>query len=98
MNEFKLKAPVSITPKDILEQQLQRRFGMIEHVSIIALSTLLDPRFKNLYFKNAEASGKAASFLRRAISEKMQSSSSESESDGVPPDEFDFWLHHMVLD
>ncbi|CAL1672901.1 unnamed protein product [Lasius platythorax] len=70
---------------------------MIEHVPIIALSTLLDPRFKNLHFKNAQASGKAVSFLRRVISEKMQSSSSGSENDGVPRGKCDFWLYHKVL-
>ncbi|CAG9793250.1 unnamed protein product [Diatraea saccharalis] len=35
--------------------QLQKRFCEIEFIPIVAISISLDPRFKNLHFRNAEA-------------------------------------------
>ena len=64
----------------------------------MAVSTILDPRFKNLHFKNGEACASAMSLLRRTISESStsQNISSESDTDSVTG-EYDFWKEHKEL-
>nr|XP_017037543.1 E3 SUMO-protein ligase ZBED1-like [Drosophila kikkawai] len=41
--------------KDFLPQEIDRRMGAIEEVSFLAMATFLDPRFKKLHFKDAQA-------------------------------------------
>ncbi|XP_017474101.1 PREDICTED: zinc finger BED domain-containing protein 4-like [Rhagoletis zephyria] len=74
-------APVCAAAKKVLPDQIQYRFGQIEHVPIIAISTMLDPRFKNLHFRSAEACGRTIALLKSAIAVPPSVTSSESESD-----------------
>lgn len=46
----KLKSPVTRSLIDRLQQSISSRFGQIESNSIMAVSTILDPRFKKLHF------------------------------------------------
>nr|CAI5855354.1 unnamed protein product [Callosobruchus analis] len=41
--------------KKALEEEMTKRFGKFEENHRLAVSTILDPRFKNLHFKNPVA-------------------------------------------
>lgn len=44
---------VTNTVKKEIIKQIERRFGQIEDNHLIAISCLLDPRFKNIHFQDA---------------------------------------------
>ena len=88
-------SPKCENAKRILLEQIHRRFGEMENNPILAVSTILDPRFKNLHFKIESACTRTMNLLRTTISEtESQSTSSESDTDGG---DYDFWKEHKQL-
>nr|CAD7444636.1 unnamed protein product [Timema bartmani] len=81
--------------KEVLLKEIDNRFGSVEECHLVALACVLDPRFKNIHFSDPKAYANAISLLRRAI--KMDSSSSNTNSDSSTPTAYDFWSHHKVL-
>lgn len=85
-----------------LKKQLGRRFDTIEHSSILAISTTLDPRFKFMHFKDAVAKSKVVSYLNKyareyeneSLAKAGSDSSDESDKDDA---EFDIWKYHKQL-
>lgn len=59
------------------------------------ISTLLDPRFKNLHFNDPNACFRAMSALRNL--NRIDTSSSESEGEAPPESTYDFWATHKEL-
>ncbi|XP_041675595.1 uncharacterized protein LOC108105577 isoform X4 [Drosophila eugracilis] len=45
----------TIIVKDFLLNEIDKRMGPIEQVSILSMATVLDPRFKKLHFKDSQA-------------------------------------------
>lgn len=88
---------VIIRLKQSLLNSLKKRFGLTEFNSHIALACLLDPRFKNLHFRDASACGKAIQKLKEVINSDTNKSSESSEDDAPQKEEFDFWLPHKEL-
>lgn len=76
--------------------ECKKRFGLIEFNTLAAFATILDPRFKNLHFQDANACGRAIQKLKNIIKEDMTMSTSGSEEEAAHED-FDFWLHHKQL-
>lgn len=80
--------------------QLQRRFDDIEKCNLRPLATLLDPRFKNLHFKDPVACSNAILHLNKMASDNQMSliSSSYSEEEtNDSPKVFDLWEYHEGL-
>lgn len=60
---------------------MTKRFQKMESVSILALSTLLDPRFKDAYFSNPFAKAEVVRKLNKMLSEAdSEKDSSDSEA------------------
>lgn len=78
-----------------LNLELVKRFGKTQYVTQIAISTLLDPRFKNLHFSDPNACSRAMSALRNLMRTEM--SSSESEGETSVEVAYDFWATHKEL-
>lgn len=73
---------------DKLQAELTKRFGQIQYVTPLAISTLLDPRFKNLHFNDTNACSRAMSRLRYLI----RNDTSSRESEEAPPEStYNFW-------
>lgn len=71
-----------------VSSQLQKRFGNIEIFNLCPVATLLDPRFKNLHFKDPVACANAIKKLKKMVSDNqmaLTSSSSEEETNDSPP-------------
>jgi len=72
------------TLKNSLLTELDRRFKDVENSETYALATLLDPRFKRVYFKDPAAHGRAILLLSAKVNEKHEerrSASSAASSD-----------------
>lgn len=85
--------------KTSLEAEIAKRFGLTEQNSRLAISTLLDPRFKNIHFQNPVACGNAISKLKAACTLNDTTSSGESEEEKTTNNTttFDFWQTHKEL-
>ncbi|XP_039282219.1 zinc finger BED domain-containing protein RICESLEEPER 3-like [Nilaparvata lugens] len=94
-NSFGQLDPTTEAVRKVLLSAVQKRFGCAEANSNIAIATILDPRFKNINFKNPIGCGKAISRLKKLIVEDV---SSESEEDQEIRDQaFNFWKTHKEL-
>lgn len=65
-------ASSSDIPKNLkknLLNEIQNRFGAAEKVHLLAVSTLLDPRFKKIYFKNPLNCAKAVEIINVELSQ-----------------------------
>ncbi|GBP41624.1 Zinc finger BED domain-containing protein 1 [Eumeta japonica] len=100
-NEMRVISSTAGDLKINIALEIEKRFGQLEYNMLLAVSTLLDPRFKNLHFKKPDACAKAMSRIRKFILEyksaasaaTVSSTSSEDEDKG----EFDFRKHHKSL-
>lgn len=85
------------TLKERALKEISERFRQIEHNHILAISSLLDPRFKNIHFMDPEACARAMSFIRRAIKANDSPVSSISHSSESENESFDFWSPHKKM-
>lgn len=54
-----LETPEIIVVKTRIVKSIEFQFRHVEDVELMAVSTLLDPRFKNIHFESAAASAQA---------------------------------------
>lgn len=88
--------------KAALITEFTKRFGQIENCFLLASSTFLDPRFKNIHFKDPLACANMIQSLRSEIAANLLSSGDEStdtdsEIAGASEIRFDLWAHHKEL-
>lgn len=87
--------------KESILSQLCKRFGNTEFNSHLALATLLDPRFKNIHFRDPLACCNAIKKLRDLIKADSGSGtgsdSSGEDSRQAPDPSYDFWKPHKDL-
>lgn len=102
-NEFKITSTIASDLKLNITLEMEKRFGLLEYNSLLAVSTLLDPRFKNLHFKKPDACPKTMAKVRKLISEYKSAaqaataSSRSTSSEDEDKNQFDFWKHHKSL-
>lgn len=63
INQIKTTTIISQQLKEALIEQCHKRLGNIESVTNLAIATILDPRFKKIYFKSSVALSKALSAI-----------------------------------
>ncbi|XP_026470197.1 zinc finger BED domain-containing protein 4-like [Ctenocephalides felis] len=88
------KSRLCVKLKQALIDTASKRFLNLEENLPMAIATLLDPRFKNLHFKNANAASNAMNALRNQIC--LDNSTTSLDID-VTPDSFDFWQLHKKI-
>lgn len=94
LRDFTTTSQNVIDTKSMLLKELEKRFGQVELVPKIAIATVLDPRFKNLHFKDPVANSKSLTKIREALKQRDTSSSTESEGED---ESYDFWKTHKLL-
>ncbi|XP_037823636.1 E3 SUMO-protein ligase ZBED1-like [Lucilia sericata] len=79
--------------------EINKRMGAIEHVSLLAIATLLDPRFKKIHFEDPLACSKAVGKIQEMIRDMADEKSGDGDSDisDNPIDEFSLWSDHHKL-
>lgn len=85
--------------KKALKDQFIKRFENIEQMSLLAIATILDPRFKNINFIDKVACSQAINKITRSINSrvtdtnlKCQRQQKNSDSDAA-----DFWHYYEKL-
>ncbi|KAK3910825.1 Zinc finger BED domain-containing protein 4 [Frankliniella fusca] len=86
--------------KTRLLHNIQMYLGNVEHVKIYAISTILDPRFKNKFFQQPTACANGISSIARLMEEMVRER--ERTPSPIPPEQppvptDDFWGEHDVL-
>jgi len=66
--------------KNSLKCECSTRLGEIENVSFLAIATILDPRFKKMYFKNSVSLSKMLTKISEEIKSYERTSESSSDS------------------
>lgn len=101
--EYKKLRPHSVLGQQMKEavlKEVQKRFSAIEKSFLLAVSTMLDPRFKNIHFKDPLAVSSIIKYIRD-LQEEMKNDSCEekSTSDSADSNEatFDLWAYHKKL-
>lgn len=84
-----------------LLKDIQERFSKVEDNNNMAISTILDPRFKNIHFTKPLSCANAMNIIRNVAKQKpvesRATSSSSSDEDGNPTMTYDFWQSHKQL-
>lgn len=79
--------------------EISKRLLPSEHVQILALSTLLDPRFKNIHFQDRIACSKAIKLVKELLTTTTEAEVIEEVMSGSPDptEEFNLWSEHYKL-
>lgn len=93
---------IGIELKNALTAEVKRRFEFIEQNFLLSVSTLLDPRFKNIHFKDAVALSKHLIFIQNSMNSVENStadmdSSNDSSYSVSDPTKLDLWGYHKQL-
>lgn len=95
---------VAASLKNAILNECQKRFGPIENVHLLAISTLLDPRFKKIHFKDPLACSKAIKQLRELaenISSTIRTTTGSSSPTATVPssskDTYSIWSRQHQL-
>lgn len=83
INETATTQIFSTQLKNALLQECSKQLGHVEDVSFLAIATILDPRFKRIYFKNAVSLSKMLNKISEEI--KIYQTTSDSSSDSSKP-------------
>jgi hypothetical protein len=96
-NRFQPKSVLGQQMKEAVLKEIQKRFSTIEKSFLLAVSTILDPRFKNIHFKDPSAVSSIIKYIRDEI--KSDCFEEESASDSAESHEgtFDLWAYHKNL-
>lgn len=104
LKQFDLFTPtydIGIKMETILIREFEKRFANIEKSFLLAVSTVLDPRFKNIHFKDALALSSIMKYIQNELEiHSLNDSNSDSSdmSDGLGGElQFDLWAHHKKL-
>lgn len=86
LNSMTPTKPTAITVLNEVKKEMIKRFSKIEYSFLLAIATVLDPRFKNIYFKEPTAIAKIINFLssnlRQKTNDKANQEAQNSSSSG----------------
>lgn len=101
MEHLELDNEHAISLKNAVILELQKRFGAVEQVKLLAVTTILDPRFKKIHFNNANACAQAIIHLQSSYKNLVKSTSTENSPIGlvtsVTTKSESLWVHHEKL-
>lgn len=81
VSEFKPKQEMGLQLKAAIILQCDKYFSTVESCYLLGMATVLDPRFKKLYFKEPSALSNMLRYISNEIKHTQTMSSSESSSD-----------------
>jgi hypothetical protein len=96
IDRFNTVSQIAKNLQQALQLQFNKRFRQIEDVKLISVATLLDPRFKNIYFNNPTACANAITEINKEINILISNSSLPIPSQVEPPltSPSDIWSLH----
>lgn len=100
LNTFEPSTDIGHHFKKMLKDQFIKRFENIEQVSLLAIATILDPRFKNINFIDKVACSQAINKITRFINSRVTDTNLKYQSQQKISDNNDnanFWSYHENL-
>lgn len=92
------ETPAGVATKEMIVDQISEHYAGMEENEVYAVATLLDPRFKKSYFKNAAAKESATEKLKQMVSAGSEPpalpSPTEGDGDG---DAEGIWRFHSTF-
>ncbi|KAF2880303.1 hypothetical protein ILUMI_25861 [Ignelater luminosus] len=86
--------------KSVILKEIDKRMGVIERVTSLAIAAILDPRFKKMHFTDpiacSSAVAKVKEFMKATIQNEVVESDSSDHSD-KPENSFSLWDDHHKL-
>ncbi|KAF2899429.1 hypothetical protein ILUMI_06747 [Ignelater luminosus] len=86
--------------QSVILKEIDKRMGVIERVTSLAIATILDPRFKKMHFTDpialSSAVAKVKEFMKATIQNEVVESDYSNHSD-KPEDNFSLWDDHHKL-
>lgn len=86
--------------QSLILKEIDKRMGVIERVTPLAIATILDPRFKKMHFTDSLACSMAVSKIKEMMKSKVQNESVESDSSDLSDkaeEKFSLWEDHHKL-
>ncbi|KAF2901830.1 hypothetical protein ILUMI_04357 [Ignelater luminosus] len=97
---LKLEESLAKELQSVILKEVDKRMGVIERVTSLAIATILDPRFKKMHFRDpiacSSAVAKVKEFMKATIQNEVVESDSSDHSD-KPEDNFSLWEDHHKL-
>ncbi|KAF2884629.1 hypothetical protein ILUMI_21537 [Ignelater luminosus] len=97
---LKLEESLAKELQSVILKEIDKRMGVIERVTSLAIATILDPRFKKMHFTDPIACSslvaKVKEFMKATILNEVVESDSSDHSD-KPEDNFSLWDDHHKL-
>ncbi|KAF2881919.1 hypothetical protein ILUMI_24249 [Ignelater luminosus] len=97
---LKLEESLAKELQSVILKEIDKRMGVIERVTSLAIATILDPRFKKMHFTDpiacSSAVAKVKEFMKATIQNEVVESDSSDHSD-KPEDNFSLWDDHHKL-
>lgn len=81
INQFKPTQQIGIQLKIGILSQCEQRYSTVESVALLGMSTILDPRFKKIYFKDPLALSNMLKYISNEIKQNQYVSDSSSDDD-----------------
>lgn len=96
IKEFQPKQEMGLQLKSAIIVQCDKRFCSVESCSLLGMATILDPRFKKVYFKDTVALSKMLKYISNEIKQSQTMSSGESSSDtDNTSNNFEYTIYHI---
>jgi len=84
--------------KKALIKQFTKRFENIEQISLLAIATILDPRFKNINFNDKVACSRAINKITKFINSKVTDVNlQQNKQKDLCDNNANFWSYHKKL-
>jgi hypothetical protein len=71
ISQFKPTQELGIQFKKEILFHCEKRFGSVESVALLSIATVLDPRFKKIYFKDSLALSKTLNYISDEIKQNQ---------------------------
>ncbi|XP_066588042.1 E3 SUMO-protein ligase ZBED1-like isoform X2 [Prorops nasuta] len=97
LNALQPKTEIGSKMKKLLLEQFREGFNFIENEIILSISTVLDPRFKNIHFKNDLAYFKTIGNISRALYTRELHKRPIQNNSTSTNIKNDFWSYHREL-
>lgn len=78
--------PLATSLKSNLIKEVDRRMGSVDQTTLLAAATLIDPRFKKMYFSNPIYCAKAVEFIQNSVKNKLQNAAHSEETGENEPE------------
>lgn len=81
ISQFKPTQELGIQLQKEILFHCEKRFGSVESVALLSIATMLDPRFKKIYFKDPMALSKTLKYISDEIKQNQDQDESSSDND-----------------